>query len=57
MVNHWDIEQAFVYSEIDREIFLPDGYVKLSGGAVKLNKSFYGLRQSPRLFNQLLIYL
>ena len=57
VLNHWDIEQAFIQSEIDREIFLtlPDGCGEFSGRVVKLNKSLYGLRQSPRVFNHYLM--
>ena len=57
VLNHWDIGQAFIQSKIDREVFmtLPDGCGEFSGRVVKLNKSLYGLRQSPRVFNQLLM--
>ena len=56
-LNHWDIEQAFIQSRIDREIFvkLPDGCGPMSGKVMRLNKALYGLRQSPRVFNQLLM--
>ena len=56
-LSHWDIEQAFVQSKIDRDIFLklPEGCDELSGKIVKLNRSLYGLRQSPRVFHKLLM--
>jgi len=56
-LNHWDVEQAFIQSEIDREIYvqLPQGCMNRSGRVVRLNKALYGLRQSPRVFNQLLM--
>lgn len=57
MLNHWDIEQALVESEIDWENFLilRDGCDEFSGRVLKLNKSLYGLRQSLGAFNQLLM--
>ena len=56
-LNHWDIEQAFVQSQIDREIFVqfPEGCRHMSGKVARLNKALNGLRQSPRVFNQLLM--
>ena len=50
-LNHWDIEQAFILSEIDQKHFvqLPQGCRNMSG------RVLYGLRQSPRVFNQRLM--
>lgn len=49
-LRHFDIEQAFVQSDLDEDVFmqLPDGCSKLSGKVVKLNKSLYGLKQASR---------
>ena len=43
---HWDIEQAFVQSELDHEVFmkLPPGCGSMSGKVARLNKSLYGLK-------------
>ena len=48
---HWDIEQAFLQSELDHEVFmkLPPGCGSMSG-KVRLNKSLYGLKQASRTF-------
>ena len=47
---HWDIEQAFLQSELDHEVFmkLPPGCGSMSGKVVRLNKSLYGLKQASR---------
>ena len=46
-LRHLDIDQVFIQSELDTEIFLilPPGCGRLSGKVVRLNKSLYGLRQ------------
>ena len=47
---HFDIEQAFVQSDLDGDVFmrLPQSCSRLSGMIVKLNKSLYGLKQASR---------
>ncbi|CAB1099818.1 unnamed protein product [Ectocarpus sp. CCAP 1310/34] len=47
---HFDIQQAFVQSELDEDVFmrLPEGCGRLSGLIVKLCKSLYGLKQASR---------
>ena len=54
---HWDIEQAFVQSELDHEVFmkLPPGCGSMSGKVVRLNKSLYGLKQASRTFYKRLV--
>ena len=53
-ILHWDIEQAFVQSELDHEVFtkFPPGCGSMSGKVVRLNKSLYGLKQASRTFLQ-----
>ena len=48
---HFDVEQAFVQSKLDENIFLrlPKECGSLSGKKVRLNKSLYGLKQASRL--------
>ncbi|CAB1096430.1 unnamed protein product [Ectocarpus sp. CCAP 1310/34] len=48
---HFDIEQAFVQSELDHEVFMkmPPGCESMSG-KVRLDKSLEGLRQACRTF-------
>jgi hypothetical protein len=45
-----DISNAFMYAELDRDMYVypPPGYEHL--GFLKLNKSLYGLKQAPRLW-------
>ena len=47
---HFDVEQAFVQSKLDENVFLrlPEGCGRLSGKVVRLNKSLYGLKQASR---------
>ncbi|CAB1102712.1 unnamed protein product [Ectocarpus sp. CCAP 1310/34] len=47
---HFDIQQAFVQSGLDEDVFmrLPQGCGRLSGLIVKLCKSLYGLKQASR---------
>ena len=54
---HFDIEQAFVQSELDHEVFmkLPPGCGSMSGKVVRLGKSLYGLRHASRTFNKRLV--
>ena len=49
-VCHFDVEQAFLQSKLDEDVFLrlPKGYGRLSSKIVLLNKSLYGLKQAPR---------
>ena len=48
MCGHFDVEEAFVQSKLDEDVFLrlPRGYGRLSGKVVRLNKSLYGLKQA-----------
>ena len=50
-VCHFDVEQAFVQSKLDEDVFLrlPRGFGRLSGKVVRLKKSLYGLKQASRL--------
>ena len=49
-VCHFDVEQAFVQSKLDEDVFLrlPKICGRLSGKIVRLNKSLYGLKQASR---------
>lgn len=52
-IAQFDIKTAFLNGELDEEIFmqLPTG-VTDAGSVVKLKKSLYGLKQSPRQWNK-----
>ena len=49
-VCHFDVEQAFVQSKLDEDVFLrlPRACGRLSGKIGRLNKSLYGLQQASR---------
>ena len=49
-VCHFCVEQAFVQSKLNEDVFLrlPRGCGCLSGKVVRLNKSLYGLKQASR---------
>lgn len=51
-----DIKGAFLNGDIDRELFVepPDGSDIPANQVLRLRKSIYGLKQSPRLFNKTL---
>ena len=51
-VNQLDVTTAFLYGEIDHEIFMmhPEGF-KIPNEVCKLKKSIYGLKQSSRIWN------
>ena len=52
-VCHFDVEQAFVQSKLDEDVFLrlPRGCGRLPGKMVRLKKSLYGLKQASRLWH------
>ncbi|CAB1099792.1 unnamed protein product [Ectocarpus sp. CCAP 1310/34] len=54
---HFEIEQAFVQSELDHEVFmkLPPGCKSMTGKVVRIDKSLYGLRQASRTFHKRLV--
>ena len=54
---HWDIEQAFVHSELDHEVLmkLPSGCDSMSRKVIRLNKGLYGLKQASRTFYKRLV--
>ena len=49
-VYQFDVEQAFVQSNLDEDVFLrlPRGCGRLYGTIVRLNTSLYGLKQDSR---------
>ena len=55
-IHQLDIKTAFLYADIDKEnIYIrpPSGNTRTTPGKVwRLNKSLYGLKQSPRLWHE-----
>ena len=47
---HFDVEQAFVQSKLDEDVFLrlPRGCGRLFGKIVRPNKSLYGVKQASQ---------
>lgn len=54
-ISNIDIDSAFLYGEIDTEVYieLPQGFSK-THNCGKLLKSIYGLKQAPRIWAQTL---
>ena len=53
-LHQLDVKTAFLYGCLKEEIYLaiPDGMTKMDGKSLKLAKSLYGLKQSPRCWNE-----
>lgn len=49
-IRHFDIEQGFVQSDMEENMFmrLPQGCGKFSGEILRLNKSLSGIKQASR---------
>ena len=56
-LRHLDVEQAFIQSELDTDIYfrLPSGCGSVSSKVVLLNKTLYGLKLSGRAWYQLMM--
>ena len=54
-INTWDCTNAFLHSYTDRDLYMtqPPGFNTGDGRVCKLIRNLYGLKQSPRLFSQL----
>ena len=59
MIHHIDISTAFLYGEIEEEIYIeiPEGLDNYQDKSkvLKLNKALYGLKQAPRAWNKKLV--
>lgn len=56
-MKQFDVKTAFLYSKLDEDIYTwqPEGYDDGSGRVWKLKRSLYGLKQSPRCWNKLIM--
>lgn len=52
-LGQFDVRTAFLYGKIDAEIYMtqPQGFDDGTGRVCRLKKSLYGLKQSPRCWN------
>ena len=52
-IKQFDVKTAFLNGELDEEVFMeqPEGYQDGSDRVCKLQRSIYGLKQSPRNWN------
>ena len=55
-MEHWDIKQAFTQAELKEDLFIcqPEMFEQQQNFVCRLKRSLYGLKQSPRNFEQLL---
>ena len=53
-LTQFDVSTAFLHGELEEEIFMiqPEGFEDRTGRVCKLQKGLYGLRQSPRAWNE-----
>jgi hypothetical protein len=59
-IHQMDVKTAFLYGEIDGEVYVeqPEGLDDGTGRVCRLNKALYGLKQSPRIwYNTLSTFL
>lgn len=54
LIEHMDVKTAFLYGHLKEEVYMkcPQGIKIPEGHVLKLRKSLYGLRQSPRCWNE-----
>lgn len=54
VVYQMDVKSAFLYGDIEEDVYMyyPDGVENKSGKVLKLNKSIYGLKKSPKNWNE-----
>ncbi len=55
-LHQLDVETAFLHGHLEEEIYMtqPEGFDDKTGRVCRLRRSLYGLKQSPRCWNQAL---
>ena len=58
-MEHWDVRMAFTQACLEEELYMyqPEGYEKDSASVCKLLKSLYGLKQSARNWQTMLVQM
>ena len=53
-LKHFDVKTAFLYGELEEEVYLeqPEGFDNGSGHVCRLKRNLYGLKQAPRCWNK-----
>ena len=54
VVHQLDVSQAFLYGEVDRDVYMhqPQGFSDGTHRVCKLRRSLYGLKQAPRIWSE-----
>lgn len=54
LMDHLDVKTAFLNGDLHEDVYMkpPEGFVVPSDHVLKLQKSLYGLKQSPRCWNE-----
>jgi hypothetical protein len=54
VVHQLDVSQAFLYGQIDKEVYMyqPPGHRDGTGRVCRLRRSLYGLKQAPRIWSE-----
>lgn len=57
-IAQFDVKTAFLYGDLQEDIYLqqPEGYITEEGLVCKLQRSLYGLKQSPHCWNKKFVY-
>jgi hypothetical protein len=55
-IQHMDVDTAFLYGNLQEEIYIqqPEGFISQPEKVCRLKKSIYGLKQAPKVWNDLL---
>uniref|UniRef100_A0A5S6R440 Reverse transcriptase Ty1/copia-type domain-containing protein n=1 Tax=Trichuris muris TaxID=70415 RepID=A0A5S6R440_TRIMR len=55
--RQFDVKTAFLYGTLEEEVYVkqPEGFENGTNSVCRLNRSLYGLKQSPRCWNKKLV--